>query len=359
MSGAQQTTRPAGGGGFRIVSFPKEFERNVWETLDKRFYIILLTSLAIVYGLLIVLANLKFSQEEMANKIREKYLKQLYTAQIAETTPVGETETKSTGLGEEAQPEKKIDQRAQKDQGKRTEVRGQSAAQRRASARAAAAARGRQRAAIENKVAGMGVLGVLSAGGSGGSGEAVDDIVGGNDSGFGNLDKVLSQAGGLQTGTASSRTSVLGSRKMGGGIGGTAGIDDLIEGGVGATSSKSIARRGKFSIKMSKGNVSGRAAKSTARSVDAIGRVVTQHEDAIMSCYKKEARLNPKLKGSISVIFTIRANGRVTGVRVVKSTIRNRSVESCVTRRIRSWRFAPINPKEGDVHFLQTFVLSS
>ena len=360
MPGAQQAGRPAGAGGYRIVAFPREFERNIWEALDRRFYIILLSSLAFVYGMIILLANLGYSVQDIDDQIRQKYLKNLYTAEFVAETPETAAMEEGGSLGEEPeQKEEPKDDRAERSKGKRTEARGQSAAERRAAAKAAAAARGRQRDAIESRVSGMGVLGVLSAGDGGGVGEAVDDLVGSDGGGFGDLDQVLSQSGGLQTGTASSRRSRLGARKMGDGTGGTTGIDDLIEGGTGASSSKSIARRGKFAIKMEEGSVAGKGSKSTARSADAIGRVVTQHQDAIINCYRKEARLNPNLKGSITVVFTIRANGRVTRINISNSTLRNRSVESCVKSRIRSWRFQPIGAKEGDVTFRQKFVFTS
>jgi TonB family protein len=60
----------------------------------------------------------------------------------------------------------------------------------------------------------------------------------------------------------------------------------------------------------------------------------------------------------MKVMFTIKYNGRVSRVRVVQSSMRNKKVESCVTRRIRSWRFQPIDRKEGDVTFTQKFVFT-
>jgi len=351
-----------GAGGFKITTFPKEFERNIWEDLDRRFYIILLASLAIIYGMIIYLANVEYSQEFVENQIRQNYLKKFYQAEfVTETQPAVEDKNGAGAAEAAAEPEKpKEDVRAKRDKGKRSEVKGQSAAQRRASARAAAKARGRQRSSMEESIAGQGVFAELAASGGGGTGAAVADVLGDQGSGgFGDLDKVLSGVSGLQTATSSSRRSQLGARKMGNGVSGTAGIDDLIEGGVGQTGSKTIARRGKFSIKMGKGNVSGRAAKSTSRSTEAIGRVVNQHQDAVENCFRKEARLNPNLKGSIRLQFTIRANGRVTNVRIVQSSLRNRKVESCVKRRVSSWRFQAINPKEGDVTFRQKFIFSS
>lgn len=349
-------------GGFQLVAFPKEFERNFWEDLDRRFTIILLVSLAVVYGLIIYLANTEYSTAEVEKEIRQKYLKKFYEAEfVTEPEPIAEEDATGPGIGEEEPKEEEApkDERAQKDQGKRAEVKGPSAAERRAQARAAAQRRGQQRASMEQSIAGQGVFAELSAGGSGGTGAAVVDVLQGSGGGVGDLDNVLSGVGGLQTATSSSRRSRLGARNMGGGASGTAGIDDLIEGGVGQTGSKSISRRGNFSIKFEAGNVSGKGSKSTARSVDAIGTVVAQHQDAIESCYKKEARINPNLKGSLTVQFTIAASGKVSRIRILNSTLKSRKVESCVKRRVSRWRFKPIDRKEGDVTFRQKFIFST
>ena len=358
MPNVQQAQK--GSGGFKLVAFPKEFERNFFEDLDRRFYIILLSSLAIVYGMIIIMANKEYSSQYVEDQIREKYLKKFYEAEFVTEVVEQVAEEGGAGMGDEEKDQPKEDERAKKDEGKRAEVKGQSAAERRASARAAAQRRGKQRASMEQSIAGQGVFAELAAGGGGGSGEAVADVLGdAGAGGFGNLDNVLSGVGGLQTATSSSRRSQLGARQVGGGGSGSAGIDELIEGGIGQGGSKSIARRGDFSIKFEKGSVSGRASKATSRSSEAIGAIVNQHTDAIESCYKKEARLNPSLKGSISIQFTIKADGKVANVRIVKSSLKNRKVESCVKRRISRWRFQPIDPKEGAVTFRQKFIFST
>ena len=342
------------------MSFPREFERNMWEDLDQRFFIILFSSLAIVYGMIIFMANREYSSEYVEDQIREKYLKKFYEAEFVDEVTEEVAEEGGAGMGEEEEVEEKVDERAKKDEGKRAEVKGQSAAERRASARAAAARRGQQRASMEQSIAGQGVFAELAASGGGGSGAAVADVLGdASGGGFGNLDDVLSGVGGLQTATSSSRRSQLGARQLGGGASGSAGIDDLIEGGVGQTSSKSIARRGNFSIKFEEGSVSGKASKASSRSAEAIGRVVTQHQDAIENCYKKEARVNPNLKGSISIQFTIQPDGKIAKVRIVESSLQNRKVESCVKRRVSRWRFQPIGAAEGSVTFRQKFIFSS
>ncbi len=353
---------------FGIHAFPKEFERNIWEELDRRFYIILIASLAVVYGSVIYLSHVQFSKERVNQAIKKTYLKKIYQAELVTEPEVTKNPASTAGpsvaqevIQEETKPEKP-DVRAQKDRGKRVEGRGASASQRAIRRRRAEAVRKSQRSALASKVAGGGVLGVLTASGSAGVGAAeagvLNEVSGG---GVADLDKLLSGVSSLQTASASRRKSRLGARTVGNGTGNQkgVGIDDIVTGGVGETGNYSIARQGDFSLKMGKGRVTGRAAKSTARSADAISAMVNKHQDAIVDCYKRVARLNPNLKGSISVQFTIEPNGRVSAVRILQSTLKNTKIESCISRRIRSWRFQPIDPKEGRAIFRQKFVFTT
>jgi TonB family protein len=165
--------------------------------------------------------------------------------------------------------------------------------------------------------------------------------------------------GGLESASSSSRRSVLGEREGGGSRSGRAGIDDLISSGVGQSGSVSINRNANFAIKGIEGSVSGKGTRSSARSQEAIGRVVGKHADAVENCYKKESRLNPNLKGSVTAQFTIDPDGRVTDVKMIQSTLQNRSVENCVSSRIQRWRFDRIDAKEGDVTARYKWIFSN
>ncbi len=360
----------AGGGRKEIAlrSFPKEFERNIWEELDRRFYIILLASFAVVYGLIIYLSSIEYSKEKVEEAIKEQYLRKIYKVElVAEEPPKVETQTE-TGVGagiEETPVEEKVqkrpDVRAQRDRGKRAEGRGESASQRASRRAQSQAARAQQRSAIASKVAGGGVLALLTAGGGEGTGVAeagvLDDAIGGG--GVTDIDQILNGAQTLQTASAASQRSRAGARQIGSGDATKgAAIDDIIGGGIGQEPSYDLSRQGDFSLKIAKGSVTGKASRSTARSADAISAVINKHQTAIEDCYKRAAKLNPNLKGSITVMFTIEPNGRVSNVRIIESSLKNSRVESCIKRRIKSWRFTPIDPKEGRAVFRQKFVFT-
>lgn len=364
-----QANRHDQGRNFGIHAFPKEFERNIWEELDRRFYIILIASLAVIYGFIIYLSHIQFSQEQVEQAIKKTYLKKIYEAELVAEVPAVKKAPSTEGSGvvetpvvEQPKPEQP-DVRAKKDRGKRVEGRGASASQRALRRRRAEQVRRSQRNVIASKVAGGGVLGVLTASKGQGVGAAeagaLSNEVGGG--GVSDLDKLLSGVSSLQNASSEQRHSRLGARTVGNRAGSQkgVGIDDIVTGGVGETGDYSIARQGDFSLKIGKGRVTGHAAKSTARSADAIEALINKHQDAIVDCYKRVARLNPNLKGSITVQFTIEPNGRVSAVRVLQSTLNNTKVESCISRRIRAWRFTPIDPKEGRAIFRQKFVFTT
>ncbi len=347
---AQTAKRAAGAGGYRIVAFPKEFERGLFGAIDVRYYGILLASLVVIFTTISILANLEYSEEDLQSALTQRYIQEFYAG--FEEPVVEETTDEALVVEEEGagQQEEEVDERAQRDEGRRTEATGTSAAESRERARREAARRASQRSRMQQQVAGTGILGELSAGGGGGSGDAVYDVLGESGSGaMGDLDNVLSNVGGLQSASSANRRSSLGERQGSGGRSSGAGIDDLISTGAGAGTSVSINRSADFAIKGVEGSVAGKGTKSSSRSQDAIARVVVEHADAIENCYKKESRLNPNLKGSVTAQFVIDPSGRVTNVDIVDSSLRNRQVENCISRRIRSWRFDRIDQSDGDV----------
>lgn len=357
MPNVQNPSKPAGG--FRIVTFPKEFEKNFIESIDRRFYIILLVSLALIYGWVIILGNIKYSQEMVDDQIRNRLLSRFYEATIGE-----EVETESEegeGFGVTEQPTEEAETREEPRRTGRAESAGTSAAERERARREAARQRGQRRGEMDQAVAGTGVLGELSSGSAGGAGDAIFDALGdgGYSSGAGDLNQVLGSVSGLQSASASSRRSRFGARESGGGGTGTAGIDDLIEGGVGAAGSVSIERSGGFSLKMERASITGRGSRAADRSQEAVSLVVSKHVDAIENCYKREVRLNPNLQGSVTVQFTITPDGRVDRARIANSTLRNRNAENCILQRVRSWRFKRIDDSEGEVTFSQKYVFGT
>ena len=136
---------------------------------------------------------------------------------------------------------------------------------------------------------------------------------------------------------------------------GSANVNELLS-GVGSAGSANIGRKGSISMALDAARVSGKGSKTANRSSEELSRVINSHNDAVEYCYKREAKLNPNLKGDIIVEFVVGYNGRVKNVRITKSSLRNKKVESCMTGRIRGWRFKPIDKREGDVTVRQKYI---
>jgi TonB family protein len=314
--------------------------------------LIMLSSWIFVYGIAILLGAIDYDQDALAAKVRQNYLDKFYQAQIVETIVQEEDDT-GEGIGDEEEAEEE-DVRAERDKGRTAETRGPSAKEIANQRRAAAAQRGAARREMEQQIAGTGVLGLLSASGGGGSGDAVVDVLGDAGAGTGDLGEVLSGVGGLAEATSSGQRSRLGSRG-GGRVDGSADVNELLS-GIGTSGSANIGRQGSIKMALDDASVSGKGSKSANRGGEELSRVINSHNDAIEYCYKKEAKLNPNLKGDIQIEFTVGYNGRVKGVQVIRSSLRNKSVENCISGRIRGWRFKSIDKSEGDVKVRQKYI---
>lgn len=88
-----------------------------------------------------------------------------------------------------------------------------------------------------------------------------------------------------------------------------------------------------------------------------IQRVVREHRREIRACYEGELQRNQNLEGRISIEWVISPNGSVAASQVESSTMNNSEVESCLARRIRSWRF-PEPRGGGTVRVTYPFVFT-
>lgn len=66
---------------------------------------------------------------------------------------------------------------------------------------------------------------------------------------------------------------------------------------------------------------------------------------SLRECYVPALEKNPELKGEVDVQFTVSgATGKIIAAIVRESTLENKEVETCVTRKVKAWTF----PKTDD-----------
>jgi len=342
----QATAVPPGGKSavreIRIVAFPKEFQKDYWKSMDKRILFIFIVTLTIVYGSLFYFATRPAPPKN--TNLDSRMLKKLGSAlkvdpKLLEALDEKKEEEKDETVTASSGPASKVADKGG-NVGKEAKL---------AKTKAAGAAR----AAAAAAKAGKGVLAVIGAVGGGrgfGGGVSGANLSGGSGAGY---DDVLGGLGGIgdATGAAGERTTV----GAGGAVGGGAGIEDLtaaLASSGGVSSIVGNAGSGEGLVGVGKASVSGGGAGVSAADIQS---VVDANAAAVNSCYTKELKKSPDLKGKLTVSISVNPAGKVSGVKVLEDSVGG-GVASCVQNKIRGWAFP--RGKKGMVTVNQTFVFT-
>jgi hypothetical protein len=200
---------------------------------------------------------------------------------------------------------------------------------------------------LQQRVAGKGLLKIL--GSSGGGGGAFADVLGPS-TGTGDIATAWSGASGVGVATADSLGQ--GGTRKGGKAGAMAGIGDVGTSGGGKVN---LGSKGDASVT---GRVKDSSPDVESGSVDreALARYVRQRLKAMQSCYERELKRNPSLKGKILVRFSILPSGRSGGIEFEQNTLGDDNVTECIRSVIRGWIF-PFKPPDA-VSVAYPFVFS-
>lgn len=327
--------------GFRLMVFPKEFERSLWETLDRRYYSVLLVTFMLLYGFTFYMAHQDWSlSEDQINRIKERAIKKIYNVElIIPPSTTGETSAGSAGYAEE-KPSTEVSERGKE----RVEESQAQRVQRRQRGQAGLEARSRQ---LQQEVGGQGILAIATAAGGTGAGnvaysDVLRDLADGG-GGVGDIGNVVEGTVGI--GIASSSGERTRAAKGSGGYrqdGSGTGIDDLIAGsGSGSISgSGSFERRGE--VKLTSENVK-LTAGAGSRDPESITASINQQASSIEYCYQKRLKINPSLKGRIDLEIEIAPDGTVPRANVISSTLGDDQLDTCILRAVKRWRFGAVD----------------
>jgi TonB family protein len=129
-----------------------------------------------------------------------------------------------------------------------------------------------------------------------------------------------------------------------GGVGGVNGGGTLVAGLNKKSANK--ARGINFKAKKLKAIVSAGSISSSGGGLTKkiIRKYINRQKGSVVYCYKKEVQKKPDLEGKVVVSFTISPTGSVMRPTIKSSTLGSASVESCMVRRMKLWKFpAPVN----------------
>jgi hypothetical protein len=309
---------------------PEAMRGGWWRTVDRLFFGILICSLFVHFGLIAAVSGREISEDVTLDEIPDRFAKLI----IPDKPPEA--------------PKPKVDKATGADEKKSDKKEAKKAPKKELTAEEAAAKAAAHHAKLAQEVASKGILKLLGA--DTGSGGAIEDVL---ESGSGNSDiaSALAGAGGVSVAGAD---SVGAGGRRGGGSGKTAGIGDLGTQGGGKVD---MGRKGETRIS---GSVSATAPEVESSTVDkdAVSRYVRARQRAIQSCYEKQLKLNPTLKGKLSVRITIATSGKVSETEIDEDTLHSDEVTSCIKGVVRFWKF-PFTPESDTaVQFSWNFVSS-
>ncbi len=177
------------------------------------------------------------------------------------------------------------------------------------------------------------LAGLIGTRGETNSGKQVEDVFAEGDGNFQDLQAALSEVDGA--GVASSEAIAMKTGSEGGGRG-DASIGDLkTSGGGGSGSVGTVKSTAPKKVKTSVGQMD----VTSGEGADAIKATVRKYQGQIQSCYEQQLKSNPTLGGRVAVEIEI-TGGRVTTVVVAENSTGDAALASCISKRIRGWRFA-------------------
>ncbi|HEY2746718.1 MAG TPA: AgmX/PglI C-terminal domain-containing protein [Polyangia bacterium] len=311
---------------------PPSVRSSLMQNLDWMLVAVVAASFLAHFGFVIYLRNIDWPRKPDIEEIPDRFVQMIVPKKVEEPKPV------LAQKEDEKKDEEKKD--AKKDHGEKAKPKPVRDPE--AEARAAAERRARLAADVQK----MGVLKMLTAKGDNG---AVADLVKGGDV-SGDADKVFAQVGGV--GVATSGGGLRG--KGAGGTGTLRGGGSLRASGPGEVGT---GERG--GERVVHAVVKDSAPQDVDGSLDpsVIAKEIRSRLGAIKACYEAGLKRNPNIGGKVQLRFEVSSVGKVTSAEIENDTMKDEEVASCITSRVKTWRFPA--PSGGSVQFSYPFIFQA
>lgn len=307
------------------VALPDEVKGGFLTTIDVQFSSIFTATSLVMMAIVAYAQSVPYVEPSTIEEVSERYQKLI----MPDRVPEPPREEKPVDDGKDKAKEKE----AEKDKGKAPEKAKSKAKSEEKAADPEAEARARKEA-LQKKVAGKGLLGIL---GSKGKEGAVSDVFTESDFGEGKLGDAFS---GIQGVDVADSGGAKGTR--GGGSGGSASIGDLKTAGGGSTT---LGNKGEAEVR---GNLQAEAPEVEGDlSPDVVKKEMQKNIRALKDCYERQLKRFPTLAGKLVIAFEILDSGKVGNVDFTEDSLKNSDVKACIKERARYWRFP--KPSGGSV----------
>jgi len=336
----------ASASGPAITAFPKELRSGFFGKFDRRFTILLLACMVVMFTTVGILSLNKPSEvisEKEIIKIQERYARLVLNQPEAKIEP--KMEEKQQTVVEKPSAEKKVEEKKEEvkvDREKETfaekEVRREMGSEQR-----------RQiREQNEQKIQNAGIFAALTSTGSGGSGGSTSDLLGQAGLGVSSLGDLSISKGTFAANNVdpSELVAKKGERTTDVGIS---------KQGMERTTVTRVASNVSVNVTTQAPEVTGESASLKERSQSAIASVVSRESRRLKRLYEEWLKRDPSLNGRLTVKFVILPSGAVSNISVVKSTTGNTDFDGMVVRYIKRWQF-PAVEGSGPVEVVYPFV---
>ncbi len=327
--------------------FPREFERGLFGRFDRKFTLLLLVCIVLIFPVIAILSLRKPSQEVSEKeilKIQERYARLVLNQPKPEVAEVPEVVEEATVKTETVKKEEKKEEKVKVDREKETFVE----KERRRESGVEERRQAREQAAKQVQAAGIFAAITASGSGSGGLASSTSDLLGTAGIGVADLGDLSVSKGTFATRDVAAADLV--AKK------GDRTTDVTIEKeSVGRTAVTRVASAAQVNVTSQAPEVSGESSSMSERSQAAIQRVVSRESRRLKRLYEEWLKRDPALSGRLTVKFVILASGGVANVSVVKSSTNNSDFDAMVVRYIKRWKF-PAVEGAGPVEVVYPFV---
>jgi len=373
---------------FKVVKFPAEFKKNFYQSIDKRFVVILLFSIVLNIGTILVLEKIvpSAAATRSISRIQEQYAKLLlnntrqpssYYVETIESDYNLDTQL-ITGLNrwmdaitnDFLESIKDLPVMNDATTGSKTrETRLPSKEELGVARDNAHKMRNASRKELESEVSSVGLLGLISSNSRSIDQEYVQDLLEYATENSTQLAEVLASLNSIEVpryGSSGYLKKIRGSNLdneaglEGGRTTAEQEVQEILKNvePIQSVESKPMKRNIEYeevpSDNMNK--LSDLSLKGKTRSAQEVIGVIQSHTRALQDCYKQELRYDPGINGKIVVRFTIDPDGHVAGASIISSTLNSPRMEECILNRIKRWRnFPPCDPAVGNKTYRQSF----
>ncbi|MDZ7261309.1 MAG: TonB family protein [candidate division KSB1 bacterium] len=363
-----------------LNKLPKEFRKGIFESLDKRYYSILLFSLIFHVVAVVILFHIRPRTIDSGaiSKIQKQFVdllvektpesvargeKSVWQAMdaksLAELNRWIETLVKGAIKDTEVIPDMTAMSKESVSQRVR-ETMVPSAESREAMRKGAASARGEKRKAEYERLNSVGLLGVITSGSGVINYEYVADILETAAKNSEHLDRVLAKLSALRVPRYTSRlifdaseTALKGGRVH---QGNQEDFYKTVETLAPAKATEMAKNVDYEKMPSALAGLNRQATDGKARNPKDVSQVIMSHNKAIQDCYRQALKLRPGLRGKITVRFTVDYEGRVKSAEIIESTLNDPEIETCILQRIRRWNdFGYCDPSFGDATYRQVY----